>query len=155
MSNSNKKCKKTERRSKRKQKARERRRRASAPVEARFVKPDIRREIRYITQRAQAGDSRIVTLGNLIVFSTVSRDAWLLDPEDNLAVRVCRDGEPQPVRIVDTPDTFAIEWAAQFSIDDSVFIIQERSGRIVAITGYPTAEIAAACRDWAARRNLQ
>jgi hypothetical protein len=53
----------------------------------------------------------------------------------------------------DTPETFTIEWTARFSIDDSTFIIQERSGRIVAIDGYPTAEISAACRDWAARSN--
>ena len=56
----------------------------SAPIDASFVKPDIRREIRYITQLAQAEDSPIVTVGNLVLFSTRTRDAWLLDPRTTL-----------------------------------------------------------------------
>src|SRR5580692_1355108 len=70
-------------------------------VNAGFVTPDIHREVRYITQLAQAEDSRIVTVGNLVLFSTRARDAWLLDPEDDFAVCVCRDGEPQAFRIID------------------------------------------------------
>ena len=84
----------------------------SAPIGASFVKPDIRREIRYITQLAQAEDSRIVTVGNLVLFSTRTRDAWLLDPEDNFVVCLSREGEPQPFRIIDAPDTFTIEATA-------------------------------------------
>ena len=38
-----------------------------------------------------------------------TRDAWLLDPEDTFVVCLCREGEPQPFRIMDAPDTFAIE----------------------------------------------
>ena len=41
-----------------------------------------------------------------------TRDAWLLDPEDNFVVCLCREGEPQPFRIIDVPDTFAIEGTA-------------------------------------------
>jgi hypothetical protein len=131
---------------KRELKTRERRRERSAPIDARFVKPDIHREIRHIIQLAQAEDSRIVTVGNLILFSTRTRDAWLLDPEDNLAVCLCREGEPQPFRIIDAPDTFAIEWAASFRIEGAAFIVQERSGSVVVIHGYPTVEISTACR---------
>lgn len=127
-------------------KQRLRRKRESRLQSAAFVKPDIHREIRYITELAQAEDSRIVTLGNLVLFSTRTRDAWLLDAEDDLALCLCRDGEPQPVRIIDGPETFAIEWAGQFAIEGEAFIVQEQSGRVVAIHGYPTAEIAVACR---------
>jgi len=112
MSNSNKNRKEAKRRLKQELQRRERRREQSAPIDASFVKPEIRREIRYITQLAQAEDSRIVTVGNLVLFSTRTRDAWLLDPEDNFAVCLCREGEPQPFRIIDTPDTFTLEWAA-------------------------------------------
>ena len=118
----------------------------SAPSSASFVRPDIHREIGYISQRAQAEESRLVTLGKLVLFSTVTRDAWLLDREDSLALCLCKDGQPQPVRVIDSAETFAIEWQAVFAIDGDAFIVQERSGRVVAIHGYPTAEIAAACR---------
>src|SRR6516165_89933 len=37
-------------------------------------------EVRYIQRRAADYDSRIVTIGQLILFSTKTGDAWLLDP---------------------------------------------------------------------------
>ena len=36
-------------------------------------------EVRYIQRRAADYDSRIVTIGQLILFSTKTGDAWLLD----------------------------------------------------------------------------
>lgn len=146
MSSWKKRRKEAKRRLKREPPQRESRRERSAPIDASVINPDIHREICYITQLAQAEDSRIVTVGNLILFSTRSRDAWLLDPEDDFALCLCRDGKPQPFRIIDTPDTFAIEWTARFTIEGAAFIVDERSGKIVAIHGYPTAEISAACR---------
>ena len=119
----------------------------------RFVKPDIHREIRYITRLAQAADSRVVSVGKLVLFSTHSRDAWLLDAEDNFAICLCRNGDPQPFRVVDAPQTFAIEWTADFEIDGPTFIVQERSGKIIEINGYPTAEISAACRALVGEEN--
>jgi hypothetical protein len=113
---------------------------------ARFVQPDIHSEIRDIIDCAQAEDARIVTLGNLVLFSTRTRDAWLLDPQDKLGLCLCRQGEPQPFRIEDTPHSFAIDWTARFAIDRGAFIVYERSGRVASIDGYPTAEIEAACR---------
>ena len=37
-------------------------------------------EIRYIQRRAAERDSRLVTVGPLVLFSTDSGDAWILDP---------------------------------------------------------------------------
>src|SRR3954470_19134248 len=45
-------------------------------------------EVRYIQRRAAYYDGRIVTLGQLILFSTKTGDAWLLDPADRLAARL-------------------------------------------------------------------
>ena len=112
MSNSKKNHKEAKQRLKRERQLRERRRERSAPIGASFVKPDVRREIRYITQLAQPEDSRIVTVGNLVLFSTRTRDDWLLDPEDNFVVCLSREGEPQPFRIIDARGTFAIEGTA-------------------------------------------
>ncbi len=113
---------------------------------ARVVRADIRREIAYITQLAQAEDARIVALGTLVLFSTRTRDAWMLDAEDNFALCLCRDGEAQPFHVIDTPTQFGIEWPAHFAIDGEVFVVYENSGRVVAIHGYPIAAIVAACR---------
>jgi hypothetical protein len=101
---------------KRKQ-VRRRQRVRSVPADARLVDPDIEREIRHIIQLAQAGDSHIVTLASLVLFSTRTRDAWLLDSEDDLALCLCRDGEPQPSRVIEISDKFFIEWTANFRID--------------------------------------
>lgn len=123
-----------------------RQREPSTRIDASSGKPDIHREIRYVTQLARAEDARLVTLGNLVLFSTRTRDAWLLDREDDFALCLCRDGQPQPFRIIDGPDTFAIEWMAAFTIEGDAFVVQERSGKVVVIHGYATVEISAACR---------
>src|SRR6201989_2011951 len=62
-------------------------------------------EVRYIQRRAADYDSRIVTIGQLILFSTKTGDAWLLDPADQSAARLARDGEgePTPLGGNDTP----------------------------------------------------
>ena len=80
------------------------------------------------------------------MFSTGTRDAWLLDSEDDFAVCLCRDGEPQSFRIIDTPEAFGIEWTADFAIEGAAFIVRQWSGKVVVIHGYPTVEISAACR---------
>jgi hypothetical protein len=131
---------------KRKQKRAERLQKPGVPSDARLVNFDIHREIRYITQRAQAADARIVNLGSFVLFSTGTRDAWLLDREDGFAACLCRDGTAQPLPIVDSTANFAIGWTARFAIQGNAFIVQEQSGRVVEILGYPVAEISAACR---------
>jgi hypothetical protein len=67
-------------------------------------------EVRYIQRRAVDYDSRIVTIGQLILFSTKTGDAWLLDPADQLAARLAREGESEPIQIEETDTTFAIGW---------------------------------------------
>ncbi len=47
-------------------------------------------EIDYIQQRAAEHDARLVSVGLLVLFSTESGDAWLLDPADHLAARLAR-----------------------------------------------------------------
>ena len=67
-------------------------------------------EVRYIQRRAADHDGRIVTVGQLVLFSTETGDAWLLDPADRLAARLARDGESEPIHIEETDTTFAIGW---------------------------------------------
>jgi hypothetical protein len=59
-------------------------------------------EVRYIQRQAANQHSRIVTVGQLILFSTKTGDAWLLDPADRLAARLARGGESEPIYIEET-----------------------------------------------------
>jgi len=65
-------------------------------------------EVRYIQRRAALHDGRLVSVGPLALFPTDSGDAWLLDPSEQLAVRLARDGEPEPVYIEETTTNFAL-----------------------------------------------
>ena len=96
-------------------------------------------EVRYIQRRAAAHDSRIVTIGQLVLFSTETGDAWLLDPADRLAARLARDGESEPIHIEETDTTFAIGWKGHYRIDGRAFVYSDRdTGRLTTILGYPT-----------------
>ena len=96
-------------------------------------------EIRSIQQRAAEHDGRIVTLGPLVLFSTQSGDAWILDPADQLAARLAQDGEPLPIHIEESDTNYAIGWQGQFRINSDTFIYEDNpSRRQRSILGYPT-----------------
>ena len=104
----------------------------------------IRREVDYIVRRAAERDGRVVSLGPVVLFSTQTGDAWLLDPEDRLALCLARDGEPQPVNIMDTEGTFAIEWDRTYSmVGDRFTTVEKQTGRVSTVLGYPTQAILA------------
>ena len=103
------------------------------------------REVDYIVARAAQFDSRVVTLGQLIFFSTASGDAWILDPEDGLALKLAELGNRNPARIVETANRFTIEWTASYRLDGDVFVTMAASGQR-AIFGYPVHEVALAQR---------
>jgi hypothetical protein len=79
----------------------------------------------WLMKCATSYDSRIVTIGQLVLFSTQTGDAWLLDPGDRLAVRLARDGESEPVHIEETDTTFTIAWKGRYRIDGSAFLYSD------------------------------
>src|SRR5271156_7201008 len=96
-------------------------------------------EVRYILGRAAEHDGRIVTIGHIILFSTKTGDAWRLDPSDQLAARLARDGDPEPIHIEETDTTFAIGWKGHYRIEGPAFVYLVRdTGRTSTILGYPT-----------------
>ena len=100
-------------------------------------------EVRYIQHRAADHDSRIVTIGQLVLFSTQTGDAWLLDPADRLAARLARDGESEPVHIEETDTTFAIACKGRYRIQGPAFDYSVReTGRTTTILGYPIDKLA-------------
>jgi hypothetical protein len=100
-------------------------------------------EINYIQRRAAEHDARFVAVGPLVFFSTETGDAWILDPSDQLAARLARDGDPEPIEFQETDTNFAIGWKGNYRIEGRAFIYADRdAGRIITILGYPTAKIA-------------
>jgi hypothetical protein len=73
-------------------------------------------EVRYIQRRAAGHDGRVVTIGQLFLFSTETGDAWLLDPADQLAAQLAQDGDPEPIHIEENDTTFAIGWKGRYRI---------------------------------------
>jgi hypothetical protein len=99
-------------------------------------------EVRYIQNRAADCHARIVTLGPLVLFSTETGDAWLLDPADHLALRLARDGDPLPAHIEETGTTFAIGWTGQYRIEGPAFVcLDQQNRRVATILGYPTQKL--------------
>ena len=100
------------------------------------------KEIKYIQGRAAEHDGRLVSVGPLVLFSTQSGDAWVLDPSDQLAARLARDGDPEPIDLEETDTNFAIGWKGNYRIEGRAFVYADReSGCVTAILGYPTAKI--------------
>jgi mevalonate kinase len=99
-------------------------------------------EVRYIQRRASNRDGRVVSFGELLLFSTDTGDAWLLDRSDGLATRLARDGEVEPVHIEETDTSFVIGWKGRYRITGPAFVYSDReSGRVLTILGYPTDKI--------------
>jgi hypothetical protein len=100
-------------------------------------------EIDYIQSRAAEHDGRLVTVGPLVLFSTETGDAWLLDPADHLAARVARDGDPEELYFEETDSSFAIGWKGTYQIDGDAFVFIDRdTARVTTILGYPTRRLA-------------
>ena len=107
---------------------------------------NITHEAQYVADRAIRRDSRIVTLGPLVLFSTETGDAWMLDPADHLAVCLARDGSCLSVEIQETEERFAIEWTHAYEIDEELMTFVDRGGNAKTMCGYPTREIEQAIR---------
>jgi hypothetical protein len=98
-------------------------------------------EVRYVRRCATRHDGRIVTIGQLILFSTESGDAWLLDKED-AAAQLARDGDPEPIHIEETDANFTIDWKGRYRIEGDAFVFVDRKTRGTrAILGYPTQKL--------------
>ena len=67
----------------------------------------------------------------------------MLGPEDHLAARLARDGDPEDLYFEGTDTRFAIGWKHEYRVDGSAFVYTGHdSGRIVTILGYPVRRIA-------------
>jgi len=100
-------------------------------------------EVHYIQRRAAQDASRIVRIGPLLLFSTETGDAWMLDPADQLATPIARQCEALSVHIEDTDTNFAVGWTGNYRIEGELFLYRDKdSGNTRTILGYPTQRIA-------------
>jgi hypothetical protein len=106
----------------------------------------IGREVEYIIGLAQAREGRVVTLGQLVLFSTESGDAWMLDPGDGSALPLARDGDDLERQIEETEERFAIGWTHSYSLQGDAMLVLDHAGRGRSIWGYPVREIKGAIR---------
>jgi len=103
-------------------------------------------EIDYIQARAAEHDGRLVSAGPLVLFSTETGDAWLLDPADHLAARIARDGDTEELYFEETDSTFAIGSKGNYQIDGDAFVFIDRdTARIPPSSAIPRA----ASLNWA------
>ena len=66
----------------------------------------------------------------------------MLDPADQLATPIAREGEPMPVHIEDTDTNFAVAWMGTYRIAGERFVYREKdSGNMRTILGYPIHRI--------------
>jgi hypothetical protein len=100
-------------------------------------------EVRYIQRRAAEHDSRVVSIDQVVLFSSESGDAWMLDPSHHLAVRLASDGYPQPIHIEETETTFTVAWTGQYRVVGPAFLYTDRdSKRLATMFGYPIRQLA-------------
>ena len=93
-------------------------------------------EVRYIVRRAAEHDGRVVTIGQLVLFSSETGDAWIVDRDDHLALRLARDGDPEPFHIEETDTSFAIDWKGSYRIEGQAFVYTDRdTGRTIMALG--------------------
>jgi hypothetical protein len=117
-------------------------RRAEDRVERRaWSEMDVRGEAASIVVGAAARLARIVSIGPLLFFSTEAGDAWVLDPAEMLSRCLARDGVPLPGGIVETPESFGVEWQFNYTLEADVLTVADHAGRLVVIPGPIASEI--------------
>ena len=96
-------------------------------------------EVRYIQRRQPITMGASLPSASLSCF-TDTGDAWLLDPSDQLAARLARDGDPEPLRIEENDTAFAIDWKGRYRIMIRIRYI-DRTGNLTTVHGYPTHKL--------------
>jgi hypothetical protein len=99
-------------------------------------------EVALIIDRASRGITFVIGVGALVLFSTDTSDAWLLDWRDRYALPLMRGGERLAYRILESARNFVIEWTHDYAIDGDAMVFAERStGSLRSVIGYPTQRI--------------
>jgi len=103
---------------------------------------DLTAEAEAIQARALQGQASVIRLGDIVLFSSASGDAWMLDPEDQLATCIASAHEPRPLPIEETASRVTVQWDASYAIEQGAFTVVEGGGKVrTIVAGYPLEEI--------------
>ena len=83
----------------------------------------------------------IIRLNELILFSTETGDAWIIDTDNNFAVCLVKAGIKQKYKLIDAANQFGFDWDYGYQIDGDKFTVINKMGGIRTIIGYPLKEI--------------
>jgi hypothetical protein len=62
-----------------------------------------------------------------------------LDPADQLAARLARDGDPIAIHVEESNVDYAIGWHGRYRIEANLFVYEDSdSSHAITISGYPT-----------------
>ena len=100
-------------------------------------------EVDNICRLASRRECRVIGFSKLVFFSTATRDAWMLDWEDELAICLMKNGMPQPYELGETDRAFAIQWRGRYHIEGQLYTYIDNATPTHArvIHGYPTEAV--------------
>lgn len=122
-------------------------RRATAPAGGGAAAAAYRPVIRPAAEKAQQAASEkrqgIGALGVLLLFSTTSGDAWLLEITGGDALQLSDQGVALPVVIEENPETTEVEWSHTYALREGQFAVtsyKDKAEKVYA-ADYPVKEI--------------
>lgn len=103
----------------------------------------IQEAVEKAKEAAMAGKQMVGALGVLVLFSTSTGDAWLLEVTENDAVQLTSQRNDIAVVIDENPDTTEIEWSHTFAIQGDKFIVTSyKEKNETEYDAYPVQELA-------------
>lgn len=97
--------------------------------------------VNYIINSASNREDKVVSDLGLVLFSTKTGDAWIIDPTNGLSLCLMKNGEKQDFNISESDSDINIEWNSKYTIVDDEFIIYSQTGQFNTILDYPINKI--------------
>lgn len=85
----------------------------------------------------------MIGLGDFVLFSSTTGDAWLLEAFSNGALNLMRDYEPADYRIAEDGERVEVEWRGSYQLRGADFVTDALPGAQRVVHGYPTEAIRA------------
>lgn len=105
-------------------------------------------EASMVQRRAALGQPSAIRIGSIVLFSTVTRDAWMIEVQTGEAACLARAGESRPIPITETPGKLDIAWEARHRWDNEDFTVIENDRPPETLPGYPVAQIRQLITDY-------
>lgn len=95
----------------------------------------------YIQRCAASFRAQVQSFRSWVLFSADNGDAWLLQPEDSLAVCLSESGKAIRGIVAETPEHFTIDFEHCYRIEGEDFVLWRLDGPVRAVPGYPVEDI--------------